>query len=38
LAFWFIRAKRHELKEGMPFQSVAERFSELQANQAEHRW
>jgi len=31
LAFWFIRAERYELKEGMPFQSVAERFSQLQA-------
>lgn len=36
LAFWFIRAERYELKEGMPFHSVAERFSELQATHVDH--
>ena len=36
LAFWFIRAERYELMEGMPFQSVAERFNEFQATQADH--
>lgn len=31
LAFWFIRAERYELVEGMPFRSVTERRRELQA-------
>lgn len=35
LAFWFIRAERYELKAGMPYQSVAERFHELQVTQAD---
>jgi hypothetical protein len=30
LAFWFIRAERYELVEGMPFRSVRERCQELQ--------
>jgi len=29
LAFWFIRAERYELAEGMPFQSVRERCQEF---------
>ncbi len=29
LAFWFIRAERYELAEGMPFQSVRERCQNL---------
>ena len=36
LAFWFVRAERYKLKEGMPFQMVAERFNELQAIHANH--
>ncbi|MDC0935427.1 hypothetical protein OAS39_03995 [Pirellulales bacterium] len=36
LSFWFIRAERYEPKEGMPFQSVAERFNELQSIRADH--
>lgn len=31
LAFWFIRAERYELVEGMPFRSVQERCKELDA-------
>ena len=34
LAFWFIRAERYELSEGMPFQSVRERCAELSATKA----
>ena len=30
LAFWFIRAERYELEEGMPFRSVRERCQELE--------
>lgn len=29
LAFWFIRAERYTLKEGMPFRSVSERSQEV---------
>lgn len=29
LAFWFVRAERYELKDGMPFRSVRDRCSEL---------
>ena len=29
LAFWFLRAERYELSEGMPFRSVRERCAEL---------
>ena len=36
LAFWFIRAERYERTEGMPFQSVVERYNRLQATQADH--
>jgi hypothetical protein len=31
LAFWFLRAERYELKEGMPFRSVRQRCGELEA-------
>jgi len=31
LAFWFLRAERYELREGMPFRSVAERRKDLDA-------
>ena len=31
LAFWFLRAERYELKEGMPFRSVRQRCSDLEA-------
>ncbi len=31
LAFWFVRAERYELPEGMPFRSVSERRRELAA-------
>lgn len=31
LAFWFIRAERYELAEGMPFRSVRERCRELES-------
>lgn len=31
LAFWFLRAERYELIEGMPFRSVRERCRELEA-------
>jgi hypothetical protein len=30
MAFWFVRAERYELAEGMPFRSVMERCRELQ--------
>lgn len=33
MAFWFVRAERYELKEGMPYQSVIERCRELNAEQ-----
>ena len=29
LAFWFLRAERYELREGMPFRSVRERAGEI---------
>jgi hypothetical protein len=29
LAFWFVRAERYELAEGMPFQSVSQRCKQL---------
>ena len=32
LAFWFIRAERYELAEGMPFKSVRERCKEFASN------
>ncbi len=32
LAFWFLRAERYELNEGMPFQSVRARCEELEVN------
>ncbi len=31
LAFWFIRAERYQLSNGMPYRSVAQRCRELQA-------
>ncbi len=31
LAFWFIRAERYELAEGMPFRSVRERCREMKS-------
>jgi hypothetical protein len=31
MAFWFVRAERYKLAEGMPFRSVLERCHELQA-------
>jgi hypothetical protein len=31
LAFWFVRAERYELKDGMPFRSVRQRCSEVEA-------
>ena len=31
LAFWFVRAERYELQDGMPFRSVRDRCSELKA-------
>ncbi len=31
LAFWFVRAERYELAEGMPFQSVASRCQDFEA-------
>ena len=31
LAFWFIRAERYTLKEGMPYRSVTERSQEMQS-------
>lgn len=31
LAFWFVRAERYELPEGMPFQTVRERCQEFDA-------
>jgi len=31
LAFWFIRAERYVRSEGMPFQSVRERFQKLES-------
>lgn len=35
LAFWFIRAERYERAEGMPYQSVRERFQEFQSQTSE---
>jgi hypothetical protein len=35
LAFWFVRAERYELAEGMPFRSVPVRCRELQAARTE---
>ncbi len=32
LAFWFVRAERYELVDGMPFQSVIRRYRELRVN------
>jgi hypothetical protein len=32
LAFWFIRAERYELAEGMPFKSVRARCKEFAPN------
>lgn len=34
LAFWFIRAERYELNEGMPFRTVRERNEELDAGES----
>ena len=31
LAFWFLRAERYELQEGMPYRSVRQRCSELES-------
>ncbi|WP_298869052.1 hypothetical protein [uncultured Gimesia sp.] len=31
LAFWFIRAERYELEEGMPFRTARERFEEQES-------
>jgi hypothetical protein len=31
LAFWFLRAERYELREGMPFQSVRARHAQLES-------
>ena len=36
LAFWFVRAERYELAEGMPFRSVKERCQEYELEPAEH--
>ena len=36
LAFWFIRAERYVLTEGMPFQSVRERYQKLASEDPEH--
>lgn len=36
LAFWFVRAERYELSEGMPFQSVSDRCRELQTVRSLH--
>ena len=36
LAFWFIRAERYVLTEGMPFQSVRERYQKLASEESEH--
>ncbi len=33
LAFWFVRAERYKLAEGMPYRSVSERCRELQDDQ-----
>ena len=33
LAFWFLRAERYELKEGMPFQSVRQLCTQFDASQ-----
>jgi hypothetical protein len=32
LAFWFVRAERYKLAEGMPYRSVSERCRQLQAD------
>ncbi len=34
LAFWFVRAERYELAEGMPYRSVRERCQELESKPA----
>ena len=36
LAFWFVRAERYTLKEGLPFRSVTERSQEMQAIHPQH--
>jgi hypothetical protein len=35
LAFWFVRAERYELSDGMPFQSVRERCREFESTSPE---
>lgn len=35
LAFWFLRAERYELKDGMPYRSVQQRQATLSADQPE---
>ena len=37
LAFWFLRAERYELKEGMPFCSVRQRCSELESEKSKKK-
>jgi hypothetical protein len=34
LAFWFVRAERYELPEGMPYQSVRDRCEKLETSRA----
>ena len=36
LAFWFVRAERYKLIEGMPYSSVSERCKELEAALSRH--
>ena len=35
LAYWFLRAERYELKEGMPFRSVRERCQTVESPRGE---
>ena len=37
LAFWFIRAERYELNDGMPFQSVRQRCEAMEISQTDGR-
>jgi len=36
LAFWFIRAERYQLADGMPYRSVRERCRELESSAPQH--
>ena len=36
LAFWFVRAERYELAEGMPYRSVRDRCQELESKPIRH--